>query len=153
MVLVTMIYPDVALQQFRETFTSLNLTFEELGTDADRTSLEVRKNNITLQVWFDTDKQKYFFSLVNGGSKGYDTIGEFEKYFSIQLNIHTEFVPKAKEIANKFEKLFDGKSIVYSFFTGNSEGGYVANFVVLGNANANNLQYGLIIFKNILKLS
>lgn len=129
-----MIYTEGALEQLRNVFDNNGLKYE-LGSITEKLAeLTVIKNNITVRVWFDADKQLFGFDMIQGGCKTYPKIEEFMNMFNTYLTIHTDFLPKAKIVADTFEKSLD-ISTVYDNFFGNSKDGYSALFRVLGASN------------------
>ena len=129
-----MIYVEDALGQLRSYFDSIGLIYE-LGTITEKQAeLVVEKNSITVRTWFDADKQLFGFDMIQGGCKTYSSIDEFSGMFKTYLSLHTDFLPKAKVVADTFEEALN-ISTVYDNFFGNSNDGYSALFRVLGSNN------------------
>lgn len=128
-----MLYSDTALEQLRTCLSSHGYPFESNQLDEKTVRLNVKVSNYIIPVWFLVDKQIYGFDMLNGGSKTCSTIEEFSKYFSTYIYINVDFVPKAKLVADVFEKEINVNS-VYDSFSGNKEEGYTAKFRVLSSA-------------------
>lgn len=125
-----MLYSDTALEQLRTSLTNMGYPFETNQLDEKTVRLNVKVTDYTIPVWFLVDKQIFGFDMINGGSKTCSTIEEFTKYFSTYIFIYVNFIPKAKIIADAFEKDIDINT-VYDNFSGNKEEGYTAKFRVL----------------------
>ena len=125
-----MLYSDTALEQLRTSLTNMGYPFETNQLDEKTVRLNVKVNDYVIPVWFLVDKQIFGFDMINGGSKTCSTIEEFTKYFSTYIFIYVNFIPKAKIIADAFEKDIDINT-VYDNFSGNKEEGYTAKFRVL----------------------
>lgn len=125
-----MLYSDTALEQLRASLTNMGYPFETNQLDEKTVRLNVKVTDYTIPVWFLVDKQIFGFDMINGGSKTCSTIEEFTKYFSTYIFIYVNFIPKAKIIADAFEKDIDINT-VYDNFSGNKEEGYTAKFRVL----------------------
>lgn len=125
-----MLYSDTALEQFRTSLTNMGYSFETNQLDEKTVRLNVKVTDYTIPVWFLVDKQIFGFDMINGGSKTCSTIEEFTKYFSTYIFIYVNFIPKAKIVADAFEKDININT-VYDNFSGNKEEGYTAKFRVL----------------------
>lgn len=125
-----MLYSDTALEQLRTSLTNMGYPFETNQLDEKTVRLNVKVSDYVIPVWFLVDKQIFGFDMINGGSKTCTTIEEFTKYFSTYIFIYVNFIPKAKIIADAFEKDIDINT-VYDNFSGNKEEGYTAKFRVL----------------------
>lgn len=125
-----MLYSDTALEQLRTSLTNMGYPFETNQLDEKTVRLNVKVTDYTIPVWFLVDKQIFGFDMINGGSKTCSTIEEFTKYFSTYIFIYVNFIPKAKIVADAFEKDIDINT-VYDNFSGNKEEGYTAKFRVL----------------------
>lgn len=125
-----MLYSDTALEQLRTSLTNMGYPFETNQLDEKTVRLNVKVSDYVIPVWFLVDKQIFGFDMLNGGSKTCSTIEEFTKYFSTYIFIYVNFIPKAKIIADAFEKDIDINT-VYDNFSGNKEEGYTAKFRVL----------------------
>lgn len=125
-----MLYSDTALEQLRTSLTNMGYPFETNQLDEKTVRLNVKVTDYTIPVWFLVDKQIFGFDMINGGSKTCLTIEEFTKYFSTYIFIYVNFIPKAKIVADAFEKDI-GINTVYDNFSGNKEEGYTAKFRVL----------------------
>lgn len=125
-----MLYSDTALEQLRTSLTNMGYPFETNQLDEKTVRLNVKISDYVIPVWFLVDKQIFGFDMINGGSKTCSTIEEFTKYFSTYIFIYVNFIPKAKIIADAFEKDIDINT-VYDNFSGNKEEGYTAKFRVL----------------------
>lgn len=125
-----MLYSDTALEQLRTSLTSMGHSFETNQLDEKTVRLNVKVTDFIIPVWFLVDKQIFGFDMINGGSKTCSTIEEFNKYFSTYIFIYVDFIPKAKIVADAFEKDIDVNT-VYDNFSGNKEEGYTAKFRVL----------------------
>lgn len=125
-----MLYSDTALEQLRTSLTNMSYLFETNQLDEKTVRLNVKVSDYVIPVWFLVDKQIFGFDMINGGSKTCSTIEEFTKYFSTYIFIYVNFIPKAKIIADAFEKDIDINT-VYDNFSGNKEEGYTAKFRVL----------------------
>lgn len=125
-----MLYSDTALEQLRTSLTNMGYPFETNQLDEKTVRLNVKVSDYVIPVWFLVDKQIFGFDMINGGSKTCSTIEEFTKYFSTYIFIYVNFIPKAKIIADAFEKDIDINT-VYDNFSGNKEEGYTAKFRVL----------------------
>lgn len=125
-----MLYSDTALEQLRTSLTNMGYPFETNQLDEKTVRLNVKVTDYTIPVWFLVDKQIFGFDMINGGSKTCSTIEEFTKYFSTYIFIYVNFIPKAKIVADAFEKDI-GINTVYDNFSGNKEEGYTAKFRVL----------------------
>lgn len=125
-----MLYSDTALEQLRTSLTNMSYPFETNQLDEKTVRLNVKVSDYVIPVWFLVDKQIFGFDMINGGSKTCSTIEEFTKYFSTYIFIYVNFIPKAKIIADAFEKDIDINT-VYDNFSGNKEEGYTAKFRVL----------------------
>jgi hypothetical protein len=129
-----MIYVESALQQLRESFDKLSLTYEMGDLDEKGVEINIVKSNLTIRTWFNVEKQLFGFDMLQGGCKTYGDFNEFEKYLVTYLQIYTEFLPSAKVIADSFEKSM-GVNSVYDNFQGNKQTGYVAMFKIFGQDN------------------
>lgn len=125
-----MLYSDTALEQLRTSLTNMGYPFETNQLDEKTVRLNVKVTDYTIPVWFLVDKQIFGFDMINGGSKTCSTIEEFIKYFSTYIFIYVNFIPKAKIVADAFEKDININT-VYDNFSGNKEEGYTAKFRVL----------------------
>lgn len=125
-----MLYSDTALEQLRTSLTNMGYPFETNQLDEKTVRLNVKVSDYVIPVWFLVDKQIFGFDMINGGSKTCSTIEEFTKYFSTYIFIYVNFIPKAKIIADAFEKDININT-VYDNFSGNKEEGYTAKFRVL----------------------
>lgn len=125
-----MLYSDTALEQLRTSLTSMGHSFETNQLDEKTVRLNVKVTDFIIPVWFLVDKQIFGFDMINGGSKTCSTIEDFNKYFSTYIFIYVDFIPKAKIVADAFEKDIDVNT-VYDNFSGNKEEGYTAKFRVL----------------------
>ena len=125
-----MLYSDTALEQLRTSLTNMDYQFETNQLDEKTVRLNVKVTDYIIPVWFLVDKQIFGFDMINGGSKTCSTIEEFTKYFSTYIFIYVNFIPKAKIVADAFEKDIDINT-VYDNFSGNKEEGYTAKFRVL----------------------
>lgn len=125
-----MLYSDTALEQLRTSLTNMDYPFETNQLDEKTVRLNVKVSDYVIPVWFLVDKQIFGFDMINGGSKTCSTIEEFTKYFSTYIFIYVNFIPKAKIIADAFEKDININT-VYDNFSGNKEEGYTAKFRVL----------------------
>lgn len=125
-----MLYSDTALEQLRTSLTNMGYPFETNQLDEKTVRLNVKVTDYTIPVWFLVDKQIFGFDMINGGSKTCSTIEEFTKYFSTYIFIYVNFIPKAKIVADAFEKDININT-VYDNFSGNKEEGYTAKFRVL----------------------
>lgn len=125
-----MLYSDTALEQLRTSLTNMGYPFETNQLDEKTVRLNVKVTDYTIPVWFLVDKQIFGFDMINGGSKTCSTIEEFTKYFSTYIFIYVNFIPKAKIVADAFEKDI-GINTVYDNFSGNKEEGYTVKFRVL----------------------
>ena len=129
-----MIHTDMALSLIRESFDKMGLTYNTREVNSEKLIVEVEKNNITLQVWFEVKHQAFGFNMLNGGYKAYQSIEEFEKFFDTYLTIQTEFLPNVKIISDFYTKQ-TGKSLAYERFVGNRNDGFRAIYYVLGEDN------------------
>ena len=125
-----MLYSDTALEQLRTSLTNMGYPFETNQLDEKTVRLNVKVTDYIIPVWFLVDKQIFGFDMINGGSKTCSTIEEFTKYFSTYIFIYVNFIPKAKIVADAFEKDININT-VYDNFSGNKEEGYTAKFRVL----------------------
>lgn len=129
-----MLYSDSALEQLRTFLNNHGYPYETNQLDEKTVRLNAKIGDYTIPVWFLVDKQIFGFDMINGGSKPYTTIDDFGKYFTTYVYIYTNFIPKAKLIADKFEQDIKINS-VYDIFSGNKEEGYTAKFRVLSHPN------------------
>lgn len=129
-----MLYSDSALEQLRGFLNSHGYPYETNQLDEKTVRLNAKIGDYVIPVWFLVDKQIFGFDMINGGSKTYPSINEFEKYFTTYTYIYTNFIPKAKLVADKFEQDIKINS-VYDIFSGNKEEGYTAKFRVLSHPN------------------
>lgn len=125
-----MLYSDSALEQLRTCLTNNGYPFEMNQLDEKIVRLNVKISDYIIPAWFLVDKQIFGFDMVNGGSKTCSSIEDFNKYFTTYIHINVDFIPKAKLIADAFEKDL-GVNSVYDTFSGNKEEGYVAKFRIL----------------------
>lgn len=125
-----MLYSDSALEQLRTCLTNNGYPFEMNQLDEKIVRLNVKISDYIIPVWFLVDKQIFGFDMINGGSKTCSSIEDFNKYFTTYIHINVDFIPKAKLIADVFEKDL-GVNSVYDTFSGNKEEGYVAKFRIL----------------------
>ena len=125
-----MLYSDSALEQLRTCLTNNGYPFEMNQLDEKIVRLNVKVSDYIIPAWFLVDKQIFGFDMVNGGSKTCSSIEDFNKYFTTYIHINVDFIPKAKLIADAFEKDL-GVNSVYDTFSGNKEEGYVAKFRIL----------------------
>lgn len=129
-----MLYSDTALEQLRSCLTNMGYPFETNQLDEKTVRLNVKVSDYIIPVWFLVDKQIFGFDMINGGSKTCSTIDEFTQYLSTYIFINVDFIPKAKLVADAFEKDINVNT-VYDTFSGNKEEGYTAKFRVLSNSN------------------
>lgn len=129
-----MLYSDSALEQLRTFLNNRGYPYETNQLDEKTVRLNAKIGDYIIPVWFLVDKQIFGFDMINGGSKPYTTIDDFGKYFTTYVYIYTNFIPKAKLIADKFEQDIKINS-VYDIFSGNKEEGYTAKFRVLSHPN------------------
>lgn len=127
-----MLYSDSALEQLRICLTNNGYPFEMNQLDEKIVRLNVKISDYIIPAWFLVDKQIFGFDMINGGSKTCSSIEDFNKYFTTYIHINVDFIPKAKLIADAFEKDL-GVNSVYDTFSGNKEEGYVAKFRILSN--------------------
>lgn len=125
-----MLYSDSALEQLRTCLTNNGYPFEMNQLDEKIVRLNVKISDYIIPAWFLVDKQIFGFDMINGGSKTCSSIEDFNKYFTTYIHINVDFIPKAKLIADAFEKDL-GVNSVYDTFSGNREEGYVAKFRIL----------------------
>lgn len=125
-----MLYSDSALEQLRTCLTNNGYPFEMNQLDEKIVRLNVKISDYIIPAWFLVDKQIFGFDMINGGSKTCSSIEDFNKYFTTYIHINVDFIPKAKLIADVFEKDL-GVNSVYDTFSGNKEEGYVAKFRIL----------------------
>lgn len=125
-----MLYSDSALEQLRTCLTNNGYPFEMNQLDEKIVRLNVKISDYIIPVWFLVDKQIFGFDMIIGGSKTCSSIEDFNKYFTTYIHINVDFIPKAKLIADVFEKDL-GVNSVYDTFSGNKEEGYVAKFRIL----------------------
>lgn len=125
-----MLYSDSALEQLRTCLTNNGYPFEMNQLDEKIVRLNVKVSDYIIPAWFLVDKQIFGFDMINGGSKTCSSIEDFNKYFTTYIHINVDFIPKAKLIADAFEKDL-GVNSVYDTFSGNKEEGYVAKFRIL----------------------
>lgn len=125
-----MLYSDSALEQLRTCLTNNGYPFEMNQLDEKIVRLNVKISDYIIPAWFLVDKQIFGFDMINGGSKTCSSIEDFNKYFTTYIHINVDFIPKAKLIADAFEKDL-GVNSVYDTFSGNKEEGYVAKFRIL----------------------
>lgn len=97
----------------------------------DRVSLYGVRGKITFGIFFDTQKQLFGFNLLTGGVKTFKSIEQFVAMFDTYAYINVVFIPKAKFVADTFEKELALNS-VYKTFVGNKNVGFSAIFQVLG---------------------
>lgn len=97
----------------------------------DKVSLYGVRGKITFGIFFDTQKQLFGFNLLTGGVKTFKTIEQFVAMFDTYAYINVVFIPKAKVVADTFEKDLSLNS-VYKTFVGNKNIGFSAIFQVLG---------------------
>lgn len=97
----------------------------------DKVSLYGVRGKITFGIFFDTQKQLFGFNLLTGGVKTFKTIEQFVAMFDTYAYINVVFIPKAKIVADTFEKDLSLNS-VYKTFVGNKNIGFSAIFQVLG---------------------
>lgn len=97
----------------------------------DKVSLYGVRGKITFGIFFDTQKQLFGFNLLTGGVKTFKTIEQFVAMFDTYAYINVVFIPKAKVVADTFEKDLSLNS-VYKTFVGNKSIGFSAIFQVLG---------------------
>lgn len=127
-----MLYSDTALEQLRNCLTNMGYPFETNQLDEKTVRLNVKVKDYIIPVWFLVDKQIFGFDMINGGSKTCSTVEEFAQYLSTYIFINVDFIPKAKLVADAFEKDININT-VYDTFSGNKEEGYTAKFRVLSN--------------------
>lgn len=125
-----MLYSDSALEQLRTCLTNNGYPFEMNQLDEKIVRLNVKVSDYIIPAWFLVDKQIFGFDMINGGSKTCSSIEDFNKYFTTYIHINVDFIPKAKLIADAFEKDL-GVNSVYDTFSGNKEEGYIAKFRIL----------------------
>lgn len=125
-----MLYSDSALEQLRTCLTNNGYPFEMNQLDEKIVRLNVKVSDYIIPAWFLVDNQIFGFDMINGGSKTCSSIEDFNKYFTTYIHINVDFIPKAKLIADAFEKDL-GVNSVYDTFSGNKEEGYVAKFRIL----------------------
>lgn len=97
----------------------------------DKVSLYGVRGKITFGIFFDTQKQLFGFNLLTGGVKTFKSIEQFTAMFDTYAYINVVFIPKAKVVADTFEKDLSLNS-VYKTFVGNKNIGFSAIFQVLG---------------------
>lgn len=129
-----MLYSDTALEQLRNCLSNHGYPFETNQLDEKTVRLNVKVNDYIIPVWFLVDKQIFGFDMINGGSKTCSSIEEFTKYLSTYIFINVDFIPKAKLVADAFEKDISVNT-VYDTFSGNKEEGYTAKFRVLSDSS------------------
>ena len=104
---------------------------EILNNSKDSIKFRMGYRGINFYVWYSSrGTDNYGFNMLNGGSKTYADFESLREYFCIYVDINTFFIPNSKQIADKFEKEVEYNT-VYSTFSGNKNGGYVAKFNVL----------------------
>ena len=131
-----MIYTDIALKQFRNSYDEANLKYSIENADEKSVKVVIEKNEVSVTTWFDAEKQIFGFDMIQGGCKTYESYEEFEDNLGVYLNIYTIFIPAAKIVADAFEVGLGHRS-VYDNFSGNKQDGYVAHFKVLGKTDQN----------------
>ena len=90
-----------------------------------------RRDSVTVDCWWNSQTEEFGFDLIAGGIKSYKTCSDFEHAFRIYLGIYTIFIPKAKHIADAYEKIAEIQTI-YKSFKGSEANGYIAFFSVIG---------------------
>ena len=129
-----MVYVEDALGQLRAFLDGAGLKYDLGAISEKQAELTVVKNNISIRVWFEGDKQLFGFDMIQGGCKTYQKFEDFVKMFKTYVTIHTDFLPRAKIVADTFEEALS-VSTVYDNFFGNANEGYSALFRVLGSEN------------------
>lgn len=120
-------------------YALLSEKLEERGImlDSDEITDKVVKatassNGVDIHIWFDSESQQFGFDMLTGGTKKYDNLDDFIKYFKTYFAISTEVVPKAKMIADTIDEEL-GIQTIYDSFKGNKSNGYHVIFRVLGD--------------------
>lgn len=129
-----MIYVEQGLEMLRTCMTELGLEYEVGKAESAFVEIAVQVADQSVTVWFDTKKQLFGFNLIAGGIKSYQTIEEFKRFFGTYVRVYTTLIPKAKIIADAFERVIDA-STVFDKFVGKQDKGYNVLFRVLGRDN------------------
>ena len=122
---------EKALEQLKKSLNKLEIDYSVITSEKD-IKISTRRDSVSVDCWYNSQQQTFGFTLVNGGIKSYTDIGEFEHYFSIYLKIYTVFIPRAKKIADTFEKTADIQTM-YNSFKGSEASGYHSLFNVVGD--------------------
>ena len=127
-----MLHTDSAYAMLSETLQKQGIELDSNEITEEEVIATASKNGIDLTVWFDASSQQFGFNMLTGGSKKYDNLDDFLKYFRTYFDISTEIVPKAKMISNIIEEE-KGINTIYDSFKGNNKVGYSVVFRVLNN--------------------
>lgn len=127
-----MLHTDSAYAMLSEALQKQGIELDSNEITEEEVIATASKNGIDLTVWFDASSQQFGFNMLTGGSKKYDNLDDFLKYFRTYFDISTEIVPKAKMISNIIEEE-KGINTIYDSFKGNNKVGYSVVFRVLNN--------------------
>ena len=127
-----MLHTDSAYALLSETLEQQGIEIESQEITEKEVLAVASSNGVDIKVWFDADSQQFGFDLLTGGTKKYDNLDDFVKYFQTYFSISTDVVPKAKMLADTIEDSLNVKTI-YDTFKGNKTSGYYVIFRVLGD--------------------
>lgn len=119
------------LKALQEGLAELVDSVEYDGEVGNEMNFNVVKGNVTIKVYYDVSSNVFGFHMLQGGVKNYPDFNQFIGMFKVYVYINTVFVPRAKIVADMFEKSI-GVNTVYQTFSGNVKDGFVAIFKVLG---------------------
>ena len=127
-----MLHTDSAYAMLSEALQAQEIDIESNEINEREVNATASANGVDITVWFDADSQQFGFNMLTGGSKKYDNLDDFVKYFKTYFDISTELVPKAKVISNVCEEEL-GITTIYESFKGNKSSGYYVVFRVLSD--------------------
>lgn len=130
-----MIYSEEALNQLSSVCQELNCNYDIVSQTEKGVKINVTNLGHEFQVWFDVDKQNYYFNLVSGGTKACTSFNEFKEFFKVYFTICVSIVPDSKAIVDAFESIIDCNTIYDNFVSDMKSDKVVVLFKVLGKAD------------------
>lgn len=134
---------DIIIRDLREAFSNYNFVKNVDGALYKYSTFDVLESSISVTVtmrdlsiicgYDDTIKQ-YYFTLVKGGLKTYDTAEDMVKQLKTYLYLNVIVIPDAKLVAEKAANVW-GITTIYSGLRGHGDTGYKVVFKVLGSTD------------------
>ena len=121
-----------AVSALRKVLTDLRVDFEQQKETEEQIDFLVTARNTDFLVYYNDKNSVYGFNMLQGGCKTYQSPLDFQKYFSLYIEVNTVFIPNVKIVSNLFEKEM-GYTSIYDKFSGNKDGAFTAKFNVLDN--------------------